>query len=250
MPEPRRVLILGGTAEAVALAGWAATQPGLAVTSSLAGRTQAPNKPAGAVRVGGFGGPEGLAAYVCQHRIEAVVDATHPYAARMSANAAEACGAAAIPHLVLDRPPWTRVSGDRWIEVGDREAAARAVAEVAKRAFLTLGSSELAPFAAVRGVWFLVRLIEPSRAALPLGPHAVIYGRGPFTLAREAAVMAAYQTEALVSKNSGGPATYAKIAAARATKLPVVMLRRPRRPSGERVATVEDAARWLAERFV
>ena len=249
MAEPLRVLILGGTAEAAALAAWAAAQPAIAVTSSLAGRTRAPSRLAGTVRVGGFQGAEGLAAYLREQRTDLLVDATHPFATTISANAEAACAATRVPRLTLCRPPWPREPGDRWIEVPDAAAAALRVAEAGARVFLSLGRQELAPFATIDSAWFLVRLIEPPETPVAPAHHRLILGRGPFTLEGERALLAAHRITGLVSKNSGGSATYAKIAAAREAHLPVIMIARPPAPAGESVADVDGAVAAIAERL-
>lgn len=241
----RRLLILGGTGEAAALAARAALVPRLRVITSLAGRTSAPIAPKGELRRGGFGGADGLAAYLRDAAIDIVVDATHPFAAAISRHAAEACARAGKPRLVLMRPPWQRQSGDRWIEVDDLAGAAAALPGLARRVFLSVGRQELRAFRAVRDCWFLVRLIEPPRAALPLPEAEIITARGPFALEDERELMTSRRIEALVSKNSGGDATYAKIAAARELGLPVVMVRRPPPPPGEIVEAVEAALDWI-----
>ncbi len=249
---PRRVLILGGTGEAAALARALAGRPGLSVVTSLAGRTSAPADLAGTVRVGGFGGAEGLREYLRAESIDRVIDATHPYAARMTANAVEACAAAGVPLLRLERPPWIPAAGDRWLGVADAaEAAALLAAPPAGllprrplRVFLTVGQRELDAFAGVPEAWFLVRLIEPPAEPLPLPRHEVILARGPFAAADELALLRRRAIDVLVAKNSGGAATYGKIEAARELQMPVVLLRRPPAAEVERVAAVEDAAAW------
>ncbi len=248
-PSPKRVLILGGTAEAAALARALAEEPRVAVTTSLAGRTRAPAELPGAVRRGGFGGAAALADYLEARAVDLLVDATHPFAARMSRNAAQACAAAGVPRLVLTRPPWTAREGDRWIPVPDAEAAAAALPGLGRRAFLTIGRQELAAFAALDAVWFLVRLVEPSQGPLALDDYHLVLGRGPFSLERETALLRAHGIEAVFSKNSGGPGTYAKIEAARALGLPVVMVERPAVPDGETVESVAAARAWIEDRL-
>ena len=243
-----RLLILGGTAEAAALARAAAARFGddLVVTSSLAGRTERPGPIPGQVRIGGFGGPAGLAAYLEAHGIDRLIDATHPFAARISAAAREACAAAAVPRLMLLRPPWRRHRLDRWIEVDDMEAAAGIVARIGRRAWLTIGAGEIAAFSDVPGVRFLVRLVDPPRHPLPLRFCQVVLGRGPFALADERHLIARHAINVLVSKASGGSATSAKLVAAREFSIPVVMVRRPPAEPGEAVETVEAALDWVA----
>ncbi len=221
--------------------------PGLTVITSLAGRTKQPAQVAGKVRVGGFGGPEGLAAYLEAESIGLLIDAAHPFAAQMAANADRACAEAGVARLKLLRPAWQAVAGDSWIEVANVETAARAVAERGRRVFLTVGRQDLAAFAGLDGVWFLVRSIEP--APCPLADCTMIQGRGPFTESDEIALLKEHRIDTLVSKNSGGAATYAKIAAARSLGLPVVMIARPAAPPGDAVESVDQAVSWVKERL-
>ncbi len=244
-----RLLILGGTGEALALATQAQRLPGLQVITALAGRTTRPTLPQGELRSGGFGGVRGLAAYLEEASIYLVVDATHPFAAQISGHAAAACAQTGRPLLMLVRPPWDRAPGDRWIEVDTMSAAAAALAGMVRRAFLTVGRRELAAFAALEDHWFLVRVIEPPANGLTLRDYALVAARGPFTVEGETRLMRDHRIEALVSKNSGGAPTYAKIAAARELGIPVVMVRRPSLPEAERVADVAGAMAWIARRL-
>ncbi|MDX1574933.1 MAG: cobalt-precorrin-6A reductase [Kiloniellales bacterium] len=245
--DPKKLLILGGTGEAAALAERLAGELRLTVVTSLAGRTKEPAKLAGAVRVGGFGGPDGLAAYLEGESVELLIDATHPFAARMAANAARACAETGVPRVKLLRPAWRAVEGDTWIEVPDVKAAAKAVGQNGRRVFLTVGRQDLAAFAGLDGVWFLVRSIEP--APCPLANCEVTQGRGPFIEADEIALLKERRIDLLVSKNSGGPATYAKIAAARGLGLPVVMIARPPAPPGDTAESVEEVVAWVTARL-
>lgn len=244
-----RLLILGGTTEAAALAEAAHRRPGLRIINSLAGRTLKPTPLPGETRVGGFGGAEKMADYLRQAGIDLVIDATHPFAAEISRNAAEACAGRNVPRLLLARPQWQRQPDDRWIEVDDVEEAAASLPKVGLRAFLTVGRKALQTFAGDAGAWFLVRVIDPpidpSGGVPTLGNCEIIGGRAPFAQADEMALMRKYRIDVLVSKNSGGVATYPKIAAARKLNLPVVMVRRPALPAGPRVESVEDALAWL-----
>ena len=244
-----RLLILGGTAEGAALARGAAGLAGLTVVSSLAGRTRTPASLPGETRVGGFGGASAMADYFRATGTTMVIDATHPYAAAISRNAAEACAAVGLPRLNLVRPAWAREPGDDWIGVDDADAAAAKVAEVGTRAFLTIGRQEIGAFAGLDGVWFLVRLIDPLDTPLPLAHGEVIHGRGPFDVADERALLAAHRIDVVIAKNSGGAATYGKIAAAREAALPVVMIRRPALPGGETVDDVAAALAWIEDRL-
>ncbi len=246
----RRLLILGGTPEAARLAQGAVEKfaDKLEVISSLAGRTSNPAPLPGSVRRGGFGGAGGLADYLAEEKIDVVIDATHPFAARISAHGREACEAKGVLRLTLLRPPWQREAGDDWVEAGGIEDAARALkASTAPggRVFLTTGPGSLAPFAALDDRRFLVRLIEPPKAPLGLSDYETVIGRGPFTVAGERALMAEKRIEVLVSKLAGGGATYAKIIAARQLSLPVIMIRRPAPEPGMSVETAEAALDWL-----
>jgi len=242
--EPTRVLILGGTGDAAALAAQLSVLPGVAITTALAGRTQQPSALPGAVRVGGFGGSDGLLAYLKEQRIGILIDATHPFAAQMSWNAAIAASEARLPHLMLVRPAWEKVVGDRWIEVETVEAAAQAIPTHARRIFLTIGRQQLAPFALLTH-WFLMRSIDPPGTGMALPNGELLLDRGPFTLENEIALLKQHRIEAIVSKNSGGDATYAKIMAARELELPIVMVQRPAMPSGDRVSDVASAVEWV-----
>jgi precorrin-6A/cobalt-precorrin-6A reductase len=241
----RRILILGGTTEARRLAERLAERVDVEVTVSLAGRTTAPAAHAVPVRIGGFGGAEGLGQYLTAERVDALVDATHPYAAIISANAADAAAAARVALLALRRPPWVALAGDRWIEVADAAAAVQALGEAPRRVFLALGKGEIRTFARAPQHYYLVRSVEPVDPPLAV-PHAsYVTGRGPFTEADDRALLAGHAIDLIVAKNSGGTATYGKIAAARALGLPVVLLRRPALPDVPTVATIEEAVTWL-----
>ncbi|MCG8597842.1 MAG: cobalt-precorrin-6A reductase [Kiloniellales bacterium] len=245
MSEPRRVLILGGTAEARDLARRLAGRPALEVVTSLAGVTRNPERPPGRLRRGGFGGAAGLEAYLRDEAVACLVDATHPYAERISANAAAAAAAAKVPRLLLLRPPWDEEPGDRWLRVRDPEEAARRLPDLGRRIFVSSGRQGISAFRALTGHWFLIRLIDPPEAPLPLPAYEVTPGRAPFTVEEEAELLRRHRIEALISKNSGGAMTYAKIAAARQLGLPVVMLDRPALPEGPRVPDSAAAADWL-----
>jgi precorrin-6A/cobalt-precorrin-6A reductase len=241
----RRILILGGTTEARRLAERLVERVDVEVTVSLAGRTTAPAAHAAPVRSGGFGGAEGLGRYLTAERVDALVDATHPYAAIISANAADAAAATRVPLLALRRPPWVPLPADRWIEVADAAAAVQALGEAPRRVFLALGKSEVRTFARAPQHYYLVRSVEPIDPPLAV-PHAsYVTGRGPFTEADDRALLAGHAIDLVIAKNSGGTATYGKIAAARALGLPVILLRRPALPDVPTVETIEDAVTWL-----
>jgi precorrin-6A/cobalt-precorrin-6A reductase len=241
----RRILILGGTTEARRLAERLAGRVDLAVTLSLAGRTAAPATQPVPVRIGGFGGAAGLVDYLSAQDIAALIDATHPYAAIISANAARAAAAVGIPLLAVCRPPWVPVAGDRWTEIADVQHAVQLLEQAPRRVFLALGRKELGPFADAPQHYYLVRSVDPVDPPLPVPHAAYVTGRGPFTEAADRALLAAHRIEVVVAKNSGGTATYGKIAAARTLGLPILLLRRPVRPAVPTVETVEDALGWL-----
>jgi precorrin-6A/cobalt-precorrin-6A reductase len=242
-----RVLILGGTGEARALAAALADQPGFDVTSSLAGRVSDPALPVGAVRIGGFGGVDGLVEYVRDESVDAIVDATHPFAATISAHAANAAAITGRPLLVIRRPAWTESSGDEWRRVPDIAAAARAAADLPSGCvFVTTGRRDLAAFATDAEHDFLVRTVDPPEGATP--PRmTLLLGRGPYTLDGEISLMRQHDVIALITKDSGGTMTVAKLVAARQHNIPVVMVDRPALPDGvTSVETVEQATAWLA----
>jgi precorrin-6A/cobalt-precorrin-6A reductase len=243
----KRLLILGGTGEAAKLAAQAALLPGVEVITSLAGRTHRPVTPSGRVRIGGFGGDAGLIDYMREQHVDLLIDATHPFAAHISFNAATAAQVCGLPHLLLVRPPWEPMEGDRWIAVESIAAAVSILPSVAQRVFLTTGRQDLAAFAPLKDLWFLMRMIDPPTPDTPVPPGMLVLERGPFTLEDERELLQTYAIEAIVSKNSGGDATYAKIRAARELALPVVMVQRPPTPAGARVASVEEALGWLAQ---
>lgn len=197
------------------------------------------------VRIGGFGGAEGLAKYLSTERIDALIDATHPYAAIISANAVDAAAVTGIPILALRRPSWTPVVGDRWIDVVDMPQAVLMLGQAPRRVFLALGRKELAPFELAPQHQYLVRSVDP--VDLPLAvPHAsYVIGRGPFSEADDRSLLTAHGIEIVVAKNSGGTATYGKIAAARALGLSVIMLRRPELPAAVSVETVAEVVAWI-----
>lgn len=239
-----RVLLLGGTSEASALARRLAGQPEIDLTTSLAGLTAERAPLPGQVRIGGFGGPDGLRAYLERNAVDVVIDATHPFARRMRWHAAQACDPLGLPRLRLERPPWTPGEGDVWTPVPTLEAAADAVRD-AGRVFLTIGRRELAPFARHPHVWFLVRAIHPPET-LPLQRVQVVLARGPFAEDGERKLLTEHRIDTLVTKNSGGDAAAAKLAAARALGVRVVIVERPPSPPGPTAQTVDGAVDWLS----
>jgi precorrin-6A/cobalt-precorrin-6A reductase len=240
-----RILILGGTAEARQLAGRLAGRAGLEITLSLAGRTATPAAQPVPVRVGGFGGAAGLAEYLAGERIDALIDATHPYANVISANAVAAARRSGVPLIALRRPPWIAVPGDRWIAVGDVGQAVRAIGRTPRRVFVALGRNELKPFGDAPQHHYLIRSVDPVDPPLPLPHVGYVTGRGPFSEANDRALMTEHRIDVVVAKNSGGPATYGKTAAARVLGIDVIMLRRPPVPDAAAVETIDDAIAWL-----
>jgi precorrin-6A/cobalt-precorrin-6A reductase len=243
----KRVLILGGTGDAAILATRIAQIPDFEVITSLAGRTQNPTFLSSPTRVGGFGGVAGLVNYLRDGKIDLLIDATHPFATQISWHATIAAAEVGIPHLMLLRPAWEKNRGDRWLEVANMEEAATTLSGLAQRVFLAIGKQDLATFAHLRDIWFLMRAINPPppHASLPQGK--LLLSRGPFALADERSLLMQYKIGAIVTKNSGGDATYAKITAARELEIPVVMIQRPPMPSCEQVTTIEEVLTWLVE---
>jgi precorrin-6A/cobalt-precorrin-6A reductase len=242
------ILILGGTGEARALA--AALIDGdhrlasAEVVTSLAGRVARPRLPVGEVRIGGFGGPQGLADWLTEHAVRCVVDATHPFAEQISANAAVACEQTATPLLRLQRAGWSAGAGDRWHWVDDLPAAAALLPAVGRRPLLTTGRQGLAAFASVSDATFVIRCVDPPQVALPRH-HTVLLDRGPYTVDGELALIDAHQVDVVITKDSGGPLTAAKLEAARRRALPVIVVRRPPRPVLPEVASAAEAAAWV-----
>ncbi len=245
-----RLLILGGTGEAAALAEAVRRRFGerVEIVSSLAGRTRRPRALPGTVRTGGFGGADGLERYLRKTQTDLVVDATHPYAARITSSARAACAAADVPRVMLLRPPWAPQAGDRWIAVPDAAEAARRLPELGRRAFVALGSGTVSAFAGVEGVFLLLRTTE-TPAGPPMPGAEWIVGRGPFRETDELRLLRDRRIDVIVSRNSGGTGTVGKIAAARKLAIPVIMIDRPAPEPGERTVTVEETIEWIEEKL-
>ncbi|MEV0325979.1 cobalt-precorrin-6A reductase [Micromonospora echinospora] len=244
-----RLLILGGTAEARALAAAVTARPDVTVVSSLAGRVAEPRLPVGEVRIGGFGGAAGLAAWLDEHRIDAVVDATHPYAARMRISGIEAAATAGVPHLRLERPGWTAQPGDRWHRVPDLPGAVAALPALGRRVLLTTGRQSLAAFAPLADLWFLARVVDAPDEPVPAHVR-LLRSRGPYTVDGETDLIREHRIDVVVTKDSGGALTEAKLTAARRLGLPVLMIDRPTPATPPAtVTTVDDAVRWLDRRL-
>lgn len=237
-----RILILGGTTEARQLAGKLAARDDLSITLSLAGRTENPVAQNVPTRVGGFGGAGGLAAYLNDMRIDLLIDATHPYAAQISANAAEAARKTRMPIIALRRPGWEPVAGDRWTLVGTVAEAVEALGPAPRRAFLSLGRQEVAAFEVAPQHHYLIRSVDPVEPKLAVPDAEYLLARGPFREADENALLRDHRIDVVVSKNSGGEATYGKIAAARVLGIDVVMVRRPALPDVPSAESLETLA--------
>ena len=239
-----RILLLGGTTEASALAKQLA-MAGRDAVFSYAGRTARPVLQPLPMRLGGFGGVAGLVEYLQAERISHVVDATHPFAAQMSANAVAACAEAGVALCALERQPWQAEKGDRWIEVADMQGAVDALPENGARVFLAIGKQNLQVFAAKPDNHYLLRLVDAPEAALPLPDCAVVVARGPFDAAGDQALMSEHGITHVVAKNAGGVGAEAKLQAARALGLPIVMIDRPQVPERQILRTAGEVMTWL-----
>ncbi len=252
MARLRNLLLLGGTGEALRLARELQGHPRVRCISSLAGRTENPERPPGDVRVGGFGGIAGLSDYLMAEKIDLVLDATHPFAAQMAQHAQAACVALGIPRAKLVRPPWVAAPGDRWTMMPSVAAAAVFLRfHPARRIFLTVGRQEVGPFVPLgrddgdreTGRWFLTRMIDPPADGVVLPPGETVLARGPFSPEDEKALMQRHGIDLLVTKNAGGAA--GKIAAAAELHIPVLMIERPPLPPGEALDSVGAALGWI-----
>jgi precorrin-6A/cobalt-precorrin-6A reductase len=239
------VLVLGGTAEARQLASALHGRPGIEVTSSLAGRVAVPLLPPGDVRIGGFGGIDGLRRWLRDNAVDTVIDATHPFARTMTDHAVAATAATGAALLVLRRDGWRESPGDRWHRVPDAAAAAALVRDLGERVFLSIGHP--AAFAGIDDRWFLLRAVDPLPPPLP-PRHRLVLARGPFTADAERALLREHGIDVLVARDSGGAMTAAKLVAARELALPVVLIARPPAPDAPTVTTVDEAVRWLLAR--
>ena len=242
---PLKALLLGGTPQARELAETFVSERGFEIVTSLAGRIREPRVPEGEFRIGGFGGVDGLEQWLAANDVDVIVDASHPFAARITANAVAAAHKCDVPILIVRRAPWTAVTGDRWIRVDSLQAAAAAVPGLGARVFLTIGRQGVGEFAHLESTWFLIRSIDPPTAAMPAN-HELLLERGPFSLEHEADLFGSHRIDMLVTKNSGGDQTAAKLTVARTAGLPVVIVDRPPLPAGvEAVDSVALAADWL-----
>ena len=251
MPDTNRaipnlnLLLLGGTTEAYALASALAGDASIRTISSLAGRTTSPRLPQGDVRIGGFGGAEGLTTYLREEKIGAIVDATHPFSARMGWHAAAVADATRVKLLRLARPAWQAGPGDRWTEVDDWDEAVTIVAHESRRALLAIGRQELEPFAAISNVFFLIRSVDAPEPMPGFANAELLLSRGPFDAASERALLEANKIDTIICKNSGGGVVDGKLKAACELGLRVVMKRRPARHEVASVAYVDEAIAWV-----
>lgn len=214
-------------------------------TLSYAGRTAHPRAQPVPVRVGGFGGAEGLVAWLCAEQVSCVVDATHPFAAQMSANAVAAAERAGVPLVALTRPPWRAGAGDRWTPVADLEAAVAALDGPPRRVMLALGRLHVERFAARPQHDYLLRFVDAPERAPSLPQHRLVIDRGPFTVAGDRRLLEAHRTELIICKNAGGEGAAAKLAAARALGVPVLMIDRPALPERRTCDSVAAVLHWL-----
>lgn len=247
--EKHRILVLGGTTEARALSARLAEDPRFDTTLSLAGRTLDPRPQPVPVRVGGFGGAEGLAAYLKAQKIDLLVDATHPFAARISLNATEAAQKTGVPALALRRPAWSEEPGDHWLRVPSIPAAVEALGETPRRVFLAIGRQEAYQFSARPGHAYVVRSVDPVTPPIAVPNATYILDCGPFDPERELSLLQEQRIDVIVAKNSGGSATYGKIAAARSLKIPVIMVERQAAPGLPAAGTVEEAMAFIDHAF-
>jgi precorrin-6A/cobalt-precorrin-6A reductase len=239
------LLILGGTTEATALCRRLA-DVGLRGTCSFAGRVDRPARQPLPQRVGGFGGVEGLARYLEDHQVTHVVDATHPFAEQISSHAMTACAQMRVPLAALTRPPWQAQAGDQWTRVPGIAGAVEALDRAPARVMLAVGRMHLDAFAPNPQHFYLLRLLDPPKAPLPFPNHRVIVDRGPFTLDGDRSLMEANEIEIVVSKNSGGSGAVAKIEAARALGLPVIMIDRPAMPQRLCLHQIDEVLGWVS----
>jgi precorrin-6A/cobalt-precorrin-6A reductase len=238
------LLILGGTTEATAFAN-AAAEAGLQGTVSFAGRVERPKRQPLPQRIGGFGGIAGLVAYLTTHRITHVIDATHPFAAQISTHAVAGCAQAGVPLIALSRAPWVAEKGDDWFHVPDIAGAVAALDQPARRVMLAVGRMHLQDFAPNPQNFYLLRLVDPPEVPAPFPDHHVLVSRGPFTQADDLALMLEHRIDLVVSKNAGGTGAHAKIAAARALGLPVIMIDRPAIPPRLQAFGVAEVMDWI-----
>jgi precorrin-6A/cobalt-precorrin-6A reductase len=245
--DPLRILLLGGTTEASTFAEALAGAQNVRATISLAGRTANPSPGALATRIGGFGGVDGLSTYLRDEKIDLLIDATHPFAARISANAVNACETCGVPLLAVERPPWTPVPGDVWIEHDTVEAAIAALPVEAQNVFSGLGRQAIEALRLAPQHHYLIRVVDPVVLPPELSHCELLTARGPFRTGEDARLFADYDIRYVLSKNAGGSAAYAKIEAARQLGLKVHMVRRPALPARTTVKSAGEALAWISQ---
>jgi precorrin-6A/cobalt-precorrin-6A reductase len=246
--QHKPVLVLGGTAEAREVSR-ALAETGIPVVSSLAGRVTHPGQMGGQTRIGGFGGPDGLADWLREQCCAAMIDATHPFAAQISQSAVAASAFTGVPLVRLVRPGWMEQRGDRWYWVDDVDEAAELMPRLGTRVLLAIGRQRLSAFAKIRDAWFLARCIDRPRGPLPR-KHEILLARGPFTPESERQLFAQYEIDLVVARDSGGPSTEAKLTVARERGLPVIMVRRPMLPDAFAVECASQAAEWACSLYI
>jgi precorrin-6A/cobalt-precorrin-6A reductase len=240
-----RVLVLGGSTEATEVLCVLAGDSRFEITLSLAGRTMMPKAQPVPVRSGGFGGIDGMIAWLAAHGTEAVIDATHPFAAQISGNAVAACGHLKLPLASIGRPVWQPIEGDDWRTVDSVAEAAAVLGATPRRVLLTVGRTELCAFAAAPQHCYVARMVDPPGDTVLPPALQLLFERGPFNDSSETALLEREAIEVIVSKNSGGAAAYPKIAAARRRGIPVVMIARPDKPRGQSLQNAAAAVHWL-----
>ncbi len=244
------ILILGGTSEASEIAELLVKLLGHdSVITSLAGSTISPKPLCGIVRNGGFGGVSGLTQYIIEEEVSLVIDATHPFAERISKNAAEACLKNKVPRTCLHRPPWKKKNGDKWHEVKSLAGALETLPYKGKRVFLSLGSRAVNHFSNISDIWFLVRVVDQPILPLDLNDYQIVCKRGPFKVSEEKQLLEDHQIDLMVTRNSGGSGAYAKIVAARELKIPVIIIKRPLSPVSEVVSSINEVYKWLGDQL-
>jgi precorrin-6A/cobalt-precorrin-6A reductase len=244
--QPLKILLLGGTSEAVIAARHLATMQGIAATLSLAGRTNKAAPSPLPVRIGGFGGIAGLIDYLMRETIDVVLDATHPFAPQISGNAIAACAEANVPLLAIERRPWKSIAGDDWRKHRDVEAAIAALPDAPLSVFSALGRSAIPKLIAKPQHRYVIRVVDPIELPRELTHATVITARGPFRTDDDIALFSEHRVAAVLAKNSGGDAAYSKIEAARRLHLPVYIVARPAIAERQSVATISEALAWIA----
>ena len=242
-------MILGGTGDAANLARRINNQfSKTRVITSLAGRTQKPRRIAGQVIFGGFGGATGLQSFIETEKIQLVFDATHPFSQKISQNASIACEKAKVLRIILDRPQWELPRNGNWVAVENISAAAKSISSSVKRIFVTTGGNELNVFDQFKNTWFLIRLIEKPKSPIKIQNYKLVLSRPPFKFSNEKALLQNHDIDCLISKNSGGNGTKAKIKAALQLSIPIILIRRPPNLPGLKYNTVGQCIEWLKNR--